>query len=141
MRIRVLPCRWPSCNCSFSIGGDRRRSVSPYESGRSGFTGLGTLTLLGGGGGIWTWHANRHKADIDRDTASVALATNAGTFALATAEAASKAAHEASVQVQELRQRVEVLESTRSSWRAFGADLVARWPVHRQSLVPPTLPE
>lgn len=94
------------------------------------------LAVLGlfGTGGIWAWLSARHKPGIDRETAAVANASEVTDKALAIAQHADDRA-------KRVEDRVDALETRLSRWVAFGHDLIVRWPVHRASDTPPTLPE
>lgn len=94
-----------------------------------------TVTLaIGGGTGLWSWLASRHRPEVDRQTAEAATATAVGDLALAIAKRADG-------RVACLEGRVSSLEGRLGKWAMFGQDLHQRWPMHRQSETPPPLPE
>lgn len=94
---------------------------------------LGLLAVFAGGG-VWSWLGTRHKPSIDRADAAVANANETTDKALALAERADAAAARAEA-------RIIALESRLTRWMVWGSDIVARWPIHRQSETPPALPE
>ena len=95
---------------------------------------IGAVVGIFGGGGLLTFLSQRHRPAIDKDTAVVANATDAGDLALAIAERADKRSEAANA-------RMDVLEARLIKWVSWGSDLVYHWPVRRQSETPPELPE